>query len=105
MDRKHQAFQRTERDLHGERAAALGRAAHAFEAALAEHAAAEAACAADPSPGPLARRRAAVADAGERLWYLVIQREAVGLRRHDELLETLRLPRDVRASMGPKPRR
>jgi len=105
LDRKHQAYQRTERDLHSERAAALGRASRELEAALAAYAAAEDACAADPSPGTRAHRQAALAHAGERLWYLVIQREAIGLRRHDELLEGLRVPHAVRAAMGPKPKR
>jgi hypothetical protein len=105
LDRKHHAHQRTERDLHAERAAALGHASRALEAALAAYTAAEAACAADPSPGPRSHRQEALAHAGERLWYLVIQREAIGLRRHDELLETLRVPPAVRAAMGPKPRR
>jgi len=104
MNRKHQAYQRTERDLHAERAAALGRASRELEAALGEYASAEASCAADPSPAPLARRRAALAHAGERLWYLVVQREAVGLRRHEDLFELLRVPRAVRAAMGPKPK-
>lgn len=104
MDRKHQTYQRTEHDLHAERAAALGRAARELEAALGAYAAADAAYAADPSPAPLAHRRAALAHAGERLWYLVIQREAVGQRRHEELFELLRVPRAVRAAMGPKPK-
>jgi hypothetical protein len=105
-DPKDRAHGATERDLHAERAAALGRATERLEAALGELAAAEAACA----PGEtetargLALRRDALAHAGERLWYLVIQREALGLRRHEETFELLRVPRAVRAAMGPRRR-
>jgi hypothetical protein len=51
------------------------------------------------------RRRELVEDAGERLWYVVIQREAIGLRRHEVLYDVLRIPGDVRGRMGPRRRR
>lgn len=89
------------RDLHAERAGALARTAERLEEALREYAEADAASAAAPSPISRERRRLALARAGERLWFLVIQREAVGLHRHDEALDILGVPRAVRAAMGP----
>lgn len=101
MDRKPDAHDLIARGLQAERASALARTAERLEAALAEYAAAAAACAADPTTAAVGRRRRALAQAGERLWYYVIQREAVGLRRHDDALEHLEVPREVRAAMGP----
>ncbi|HET6438959.1 MAG TPA: DUF6665 family protein [Anaeromyxobacter sp.] len=98
----NRAHEATVRDLQAERASALARASERLEAALAELAAADAARASKPSSTADARRREALAEARERLWYLVIQREAVGLRRHETLYEVLRIPREVRSAMGPR---
>lgn len=81
-----------ETELVGERASSLRRSFEALEKALAEL---------DRAIGP---RDGLLAEAQERLWYLVIQREAVGLRRHEVLYDVLRIPREVRERMGPKPR-
>lgn len=105
MDRKTDAHDLLTRDLHAERAASLSRTAERLEAALRDYAEAQAACAAAPTPAAQERRRQALAHAGERLWFLVVQREAVGLRRHDQALEVMRVPREVRAAMGPARRR
>jgi len=96
------AHEATVRDLQAERASALARASERLETALTEFAAADAARATQPSARTEASRREALAEARERLWYLVIQREAVGLRRHEALYEVLRIPREVRALMGPR---
>lgn len=105
MTPKRDAHDAIQRDLQAERAAALARATERLESALAELATADATAAAAPSPAARELRREALRHAGERLWFLVIQREAIGLRRHEDLYETLRVPRDVRAAMGPRPRR
>ena len=97
-DRAHQA---TLRDLQAERAAGLARATERLEMALAELARADAVLAAAPTPIARELRREALAHAGERLWYLVIQREAMGFSRHEMLYEVLRVPAEVRAAMGP----
>jgi len=68
-----------EHDLKAERAASLGRAGAALEHALATW---------RESPGP-----ASVREAQKRLWYLVVQREAMGLRRHREVYEIYGIPR------------
>jgi hypothetical protein len=104
MKPKPDAQEAIQRDLQAERAAALSRATEQLEAALTDLAAADAACAAAPGPAARALRREALEHAAERLWFLVIQREAVGLHRHEELHEVLRIPREVRAAMGPRPR-
>ncbi len=105
MSPKLDAHDAIQRDLRAERAASLARATERLESALAELAAAEAACAAAPTEVARAHRRDALELAAERLWYLVIQREAVGLRRHEEMQDFLRVPREVRAAMGPRRRR
>ncbi len=103
--KKPQAQSAIDRDLQAERAAALARATEHLESSLTAFAAADAGHAVAPTPATRERRREALALAGERLWYLVIQREAVGMRRHDDLYEVLRVPREVRAAMGPRRRR
>jgi hypothetical protein len=89
-------------ELRSERASSLARVADRFEVALRELAEVEAALAARPGAAGLAARRAdALAHAGERLWVLVVQREALGLSRHDLLDEVYRIPRAVHAAMRP----
>ena len=92
MGAKPSTQEAIQRDLQAERAAALARATEQLESALAELAAADAACAAAPTPAARELRREALEHAGERLWFLVIQREAAGLNRHEELHEVLRVP-------------
>jgi len=84
------------REIQSEKAATLARAARGLERALAELEAA--------TPE---RRSEAFAEAAERLWCLVVQREAMGVLRHETLFETYRVPREVRLHMGPRraPRR
>jgi hypothetical protein len=89
------AHDRIERELVGERAAALRRIAERLEALLAEltrcqeqwHASAggERAAAAQT-------HRAVRAEVRLYRWYLEVQREALGLRRHDRLDEVYRVP-------------
>ena len=79
-----------EQELAAERAGALARAFEALEHAL--H---------DLEHGK-GRREHLLAEACERLWYLVVQREAVGLTRHQVLFEVLRVPSEVRRLMGPR---
>ncbi|HEX9289596.1 MAG TPA: DUF6665 family protein [Anaeromyxobacteraceae bacterium] len=82
-----------EQQLVKERAGSLAQAVEALEAALS----------ALRHGGP--RRSDLLEEAGERLWYVVVQREALGLTRHEVLYEVLRVPREVRGAMGPRPRR
>ena len=97
-----------EEDLKREQAGALGRAFEALENALRDLAEHDAASASGGARRP-GDRRDLVRAAGERLWYLVIQREAVGLSRHEVVYDVLRVPTEVRSSMGPvfahRPRR
>ncbi len=79
-----------EREIVGERAGALSRAVEALEDALQAFRVATA-----------ASRAALLEEAGERLWYVVVQREAIGLTRHEVLYDVLRVPGEVRRAMGP----
>ncbi|HSM91980.1 MAG TPA: DUF6665 family protein [Anaeromyxobacteraceae bacterium] len=79
------------REIQSEKAATLARAARGLERALAELEAA-----------PPERRPEAFAEAAERLWCVVVQREAMGVLRHETLYETYRVPREVRLRMGPR---
>jgi acyl-CoA reductase-like NAD-dependent aldehyde dehydrogenase len=93
-----------ELELRRERAQALSRAGERLEAALRELAQAEAALRAAPGPALVGARDEAVALAGERLWFLVVQREAMGLRDHRMLDEVWPIPAGVHAAMGPRRR-
>jgi hypothetical protein len=84
------------REIRSEKAAALAHAVEALEEALA------ALRALDGAPSPA--RAEALAVAGERLWFVVIQREAMGLLRHETLFDVLEVPAAVRHSMGPRAR-
>ena len=94
-----------EQEILQEQAATLGRVARELEAALG---ALENFDRANPdrealSPDDQRRRAALVEGAGEILWWLVIQREACGLYRTDQLLKDYRVPAEVRIRMGMKP--
>ncbi|HEY5675718.1 MAG TPA: DUF6665 family protein [Myxococcales bacterium] len=83
-----------ESEIVGERAGAMARAMEALEAAL--HAWREA---------PPAHRQDLLEEAGELLWFVVVQREALGLARHEVVYEVLKVPGEVRRAMGPRRRR
>lgn len=87
----HAAIQK---EILAEKAGALALAVDALEAALAGVARLGAAA-------PAGARAERIAVAGERLWFVVIQREAMGLLRHDVLFDVLRVPPEVRSAMGP----
>src|ERR1700749_3785660 len=82
-----------------EKAAALGRLGRKLERALlaltqfdqdgAEH-----------SEARLRERRALVADAGETLWYFMVQREPCGLRDSRQVMRDYRVPVEVQYRMG-----
>ena len=96
-----------ELELRRERAQALSRAGERLEAALRGLARVEAALQTAPgeaTPAARAARDEALAAAGERLWFLVVQREAVGLRDHRVLDDVYRVPAEVHAAMGPRRR-
>ena len=85
-----------ERQLAGERASALARVTEGLERALAELA---------REGREVRMRQLLLEEAAERLWFLVIQREAVGLTRHELMYDVLKVPMEVRRRMGPRPRR
>jgi Family of unknown function (DUF6665) len=98
--RREAALASVEDEIRGERARALGRTIRALEDALA--------ALSGPVPASRAGRAAReelVLDAAERLWFAVVQREALGLHRHDQLLRELRVPEEVARRMGPRRRR
>jgi hypothetical protein len=97
-----------EKELLAEKAAALGRAGETLTASLAALRQADAALASAP-PDQLAalrvRRRELRELAAERLWYVLVQREAVGIFQHEGMLREQRVPPEVRLLAGPRPRR
>lgn len=88
-----------QKQILGEKVGALQRAVEALEAALAQLARHD-----DDASGPQGERSQLVAQAGERLWFVVIQREAMGLLRHDVVHDVLHVPAEVRRAMGPRRR-
>jgi hypothetical protein len=82
-----------------EMAAALGRLGRRLERALQALAEIDAADAADTEERRQ-ERRALLAEAGDALWHLVVQREACGLRDSRQLMRDYRVPLEVQHRMG-----
>lgn len=87
-----------------EKAVALARVAGQMEEALAAlREVDERLAQGDDRTGELgARRLDLLAEAGERVWCFVVQREAMGLRDHEAALDHYRVVPEVRARMGPR---
>ena len=95
-----------ERELIEEKAGALARVTRGFEAAMAALEAAEAALAATSADGDeraerLAARRRARQEASRWLWYVIVQRECIGLLNHDALMRAYRVPANLTPSLRP----
>jgi hypothetical protein len=93
-----------EHELHAEKAAALAITAERLERALAALAEAEQAFAAAPEEEKAAlleKHRGLRAHAAERLWFLIVQREAMGLTHHDNVLAFYRVPPELRRRVVP----
>ena len=99
MSSRSETQETLQREIRAEKAGELARAVEQLEAALAALASHDAGAVRAPHV-----REDLLADARERLWYVVIQREAMGLRRHEVLYDVLRVPREVRFGMGPRRR-
>ena len=85
-----------EQEILNEKAATLSRLIKKLETAL------ELLNAAEDDPHASEKIRLdRLADAGEALWNVTIQRELCGLRRHKEFNNHLSVPRAVRLCMGP----
>jgi hypothetical protein len=103
--RQETADELLQKELQRERAGALVRAIEALEGAIRELVRFDQVPAPPGAVARWAQRRAdLVADAAERLWYVVIQREALGVTRHEVLYEVLEVPGEVRRRMGPRRR-
>jgi hypothetical protein len=85
-----------------EQASALGRLGRALEAALgalASHDGDHAPPTSGSETGRATRARL-VQEAGEALWYFIVQREACGLRDPRPVIREYRVPAEVYARMG-----
>ncbi|MBV9238076.1 MAG: hypothetical protein JOZ94_19745 [Xanthobacteraceae bacterium] len=87
-----------------EKAAALGRLGRQLERALGALARFDQDGVED-SDARLRERRALVADAGEALWYFMVQREACGLRDSRQVMRDYGVPAEVQYRMGISTRR
>ena len=85
-----------EHEIFNEKAATLSRLNKKLEDALQRLEAYGSAEAADPE-----EERRLLAQAGEALWYVTIQRELCGLREHKAFYDFLKVPKAVRLHMGP----
>jgi hypothetical protein len=95
-------LQGLEHELLEEKAATLSRLGRRLEQALERLAAFEA-----EGSGPhrtAGERERLLGEAGEALWHLVIQREAMGLRNTEQALRAYKVPQAVRLRMGAAPR-
>ncbi len=86
-----------EQEIFSEKAGTLARLNRKLEEALARL----------PDPDPDAdevareQQERLLAEAGEALWHVTIQRELCGLTRHKEFFDHMKVPRAVRLRMGP----
>lgn len=90
-----QSFTKVEQELQQERAAALGRIGKTLEELIAKSCALQIrieTASTDDRVGLVAEYRETWARARTYRWYLEVQREAIGLRRHERLDEMYRLP-------------
>jgi len=55
-----------------------------------------------PNPEEVARRAELLAEAAERVYFVIIQREAMKLPVYDDFFENYEVPAEVRARLGPK---
>jgi hypothetical protein len=97
-----------EKEVMAEKAAALGRAGENLAAALAALGKADAGLAkatAEELPALRARRRELRDIAAERLWFVLVQREAIGILQHEGLMREQRVPPEIRLLAGPRRRR
>jgi hypothetical protein len=97
-----------EQELIAEKASALARVTGQLEAALAALVAADAAiasAAAEEHDALIDRRQELREMARLQLWYLVVQREAIGLRDHEPLYRFYRIPAELKVFAGPRPTR
>lgn len=99
-NRRISGLAQLEYEVVQERAATLGRLGRRLEEALAalrEHDAAQQ----EPvTASGRAARRQLVLEAGEALWYFVIQRELTGFRDSTQVMRDYRVPKEVQACMG-----
>jgi hypothetical protein len=94
-----------EQELIAEKASALARITGQLEAALAALVAADEKVAAAPAEerAALLAQRSQLREAARRqLWYLVVQREAIGLRDHEGLYRYHRIPAELKVFAGPQ---
>jgi hypothetical protein len=84
-----------------EKGSSLARTGEQLEAALASLAAAQAALAACPADGRLkAAREDSVRTTARWLYYLLVQRDAVGPTSHEEVFRIYKIPGEVRRLLG-----
>lgn len=82
-------------EIQSEKASAMRRVASRLEALLVELAETEKALWGTSGPTRahlVARHRELRADAEKQRWYLIVQREAMGLRHHGDIYELYRVP-------------
>ena len=99
LEQRGEALGKMEQELRQERAAALGRIARTLESLLVrlETLRQGAEAVTGPDRAAIVAEHAEVrARATTYRWYLEVQREAVGLRRHDRLDDFYRLPPPLR---------
>jgi hypothetical protein len=88
-------------EIMQEKASTLGRLTQAFEKALANFVEFEAGAASTADAS--AQRERLLDEAGEALWWFVVQREACGLRNTEMVLREYKVPAAIRLRMGVRP--
>ena len=95
-----------ELEIQEERANALAMAGERLQSALQDLARADEALRMAPESEReerLAERQWCRVLASERLWYLMVQREALGVGQHEAVMRVYEVPYEVRLRAGPRP--
>jgi hypothetical protein len=89
-----------DQELVNEKGTSLARAGERLEAALAALVSHDGALTSGSAPPPPAVRETLLDEAASALHALVVQRDAIGPTRHEELFQIFGVPREVIARMG-----
>ena len=95
MRLRFELLERTEEEIRSEMASSLGRIAATFESLLQELRALEPVAESSKDPEFKRKHRKVLDDARLYYWYLIVQRESIGLRDHRAIRREYNIPHSV----------
>ena len=100
MDRKDE--NPLEAEMQQEKAASYFRVVKRMKKAVEAYREMAARCSSTASDDDQKQLDSLLRDAGEAVWFFIVQREAIKLKNYDGILDEYDVPREVREVMGPK---